>query len=229
MTDLLKKIQSRGHWRVNIRPTVFKKDRIPEISKLFPVVERCSVSLRGWDFPHIDRRNQPHIDLDWVGQEIDWEHHLELWRVYQSGQFVHVGGLWNDWRDRSELWPAEQGWKAGAVLHVLDTTWRFIEIFEFAARLSQTECGDDRMVIAVTVSGLDGRMLLLDSSRRVPFLGEYKAQIEALPYEVEVSRADLIAAPREHALEPTKRLFERFGWTVGPEMLRSLQAELDRR
>ena len=229
MTDLLSKVRFRGHWQVVIRPTAFKKDRVGEIGSLFPIVERCSVSLRGWDFPHIDRRKQPHIDVDWVGQEVDWEHHVELWRLYQSGQFVQVGGMWEDWRDQSGLWPPERTWKAGSGLGVLDATFRFIEIFEFAARLCQTEAGDERVRILVTLSSLKERTLFLESPNRIPLLGEYKAGINELPYEVELSRADLIAAPREHALEPTARLFERFGWNAGRDMLKGLQAELDRR
>jgi len=229
VTDLISKIRSRGHWRVIVRPAAFKGDRVGEIGSLLPLVERSSVSLRGWDFPHIDRRKQPHIDVDWVGQELDWEHHVELWRLYQSGQFVHIGGMWEDWRDQSSLWPPDRTWKAGNRLGVIDTTFRFIEIFEFAARLCQTEAGDERVRISVTLSGLKGRTLVLDSPYRIPFLEEYKAGIAELPYEVELSRADLIAAPREHALEPTARLFARFGWNAGRDMLKGLQAELDRR
>lgn len=151
MTDLLSKIRSRGHWRVVIRPGTFKKDRVGEISSLFPLVERSSVSIRGWDFPHIDRRKQPHIDVDWVGQELNWEHHLELWRLYQSGQFVHMGGIWEDWRDQSALWPPDRTRKVGSRLEVLDTVFRFIEIFEFAARLCQTDAGDERVGISDVV------------------------------------------------------------------------------
>jgi hypothetical protein len=80
-----------------------------------------------------------------------------------------------------------------------------------------------------TLSGLSGRTLLLESPNRIPLLEEYKAGITELPYEVELSRADLIAAPREHALEPTARLFEQFGWNAGREMLRGLQGELGQR
>jgi len=229
VTDLIATIQARGFWRVEIRPTEFKKDRVRELGTLFPIVERCAVVFRGWDFPHIDRRKQPHVDLDWVGQELEWEHHLELWRLYQSGQFVHLGGIWDDWRDQSGLWAPERGWKPGLRISVLDTTWRFVEIFEFAARLSQTEAGHDRMSIVVTLSGLRGRVLHLESPRRVPLLEEYKAAIDQYPYEVELSRADLLAAPREYALEATVRLFERFGWNLGREMAKSLQDELGQR
>jgi hypothetical protein len=229
VTDLLSKIRSRGHWRVVIRPTAFKKDRVGEISSLFPIVERSSVSLRGWDFPHIDRRKRPHVDLDWVGQELAWEHHIELWRLYESGQFVQVSGMWDDWRDQSGLWPPDDTWKTGSRLEVLDATFRFIEIFEFAARLCQTEAGSDRVRIVVTVSGLNGRTLYLESPNRVPLLEEYSASIKEVPYEVELSKAELIAAPREHALAPTARLLGRFGWDAGRDMLKGLQAELGRR
>ncbi len=77
---LLEKIKSRGHWRVVIRPGRFVEKRIQEISTLYPIIEKTSVNLRGWDFPHVDTHPNPKIDVDWVGQESEWEQFLEIWR-----------------------------------------------------------------------------------------------------------------------------------------------------
>src|SRR5438093_8765937 len=102
MSPLLDKIKSHGHWRVVIRPFTFKKTRISEIKRLLPLLEKASVQLRGWDFPHIDRNDPPTIGLDYIGQECDWEDILEIWRFYQSGQFVHISGMRYDWLDLSK-------------------------------------------------------------------------------------------------------------------------------
>src|SRR5438552_1882314 len=98
--ELLAKIKTRGYIDVAIRPATFVEERVGR-ADLFDVVNKCKVSLRGWDFPHINRNDDPHIDIDWVGQSYQWEHQLELWRLYRSGQFVSISGIPNEWRDES--------------------------------------------------------------------------------------------------------------------------------
>jgi hypothetical protein len=115
---------------------------------MFALVQNKAVRFRGWDFPHIDIHNPPQIGIDWVGQEIEWDHHLGSWRLYQSGLFLHVSGFWADWRDHSSFWPPDTNWKPGALLGVADTLFVFTEIFEFAARLSLSEAGGDTMFIS---------------------------------------------------------------------------------
>ena len=116
-SGLLDLIKSRGHWRVEIRPTRFVPNRVERIAELYPLVERLSVRFRGWDYPHMDSRNGPHIDKDWVGQEFAWAHYKEIWRLYQSGKFIHVFALSEDWRDESDVWPAPPGWNPVIDLH----------------------------------------------------------------------------------------------------------------
>lgn len=163
---LLEKIKSRGYWRVVIRPGQFVEKRIPEISSLYPIIQKTTVQLRGWDFPHVDPHTNLHIDVDWVGQESEWQEFLELWRFYQSGQFVDIAGIWEDWRDQSELRLGRHEMEPGALLGIGDTLFRFTEIFEFAARLALTKAGDELMHIEVTVCGLAGRRLWVDSHNR---------------------------------------------------------------
>lgn len=227
MSTLLDKIRSRGHWDVVIRPGSFNPVRVPDISSLYAIVQNASVDLRGWDFPHIDVHSQVHVDVDWVGQESEWDAFLEVWRLYQSGQFVDVSGIWHDWHDQSTLTRAPEGWRPGTLLPVLDTLFRFTEIFEFAARLALTAAGDNLITIEVSVAGLKGRSLWMDSLKR-PMFRQYATSLEALPYRVELRRAELIAQPRELALVPAIELFRRFGWQVTLDRLREFQAEIGR-
>lgn len=220
---LLEKIKSRGHWRVVIRPGRFVDKRVQEISALYRIIQRTSVELRGWDFPHVDPHTEPHIDVDWVGQESEWEQYLETWRFYQSGQFVDLAGIPEDWRDQSRLWPADQGWKYGALLGIGDALFRFTEIFEFAARIALTEAGDALIRIEVTISGLAGRKLWVDLHNRWPMFRKYEASLQDLPYTLELSRDELVAQPRELALKPAIELFARFGWIPNVAALRDIQ------
>lgn len=226
MSTLRDKIQSRGYWRVVIRPGTFAEARISDISALYPMLQKRSVELRGWDFPHVDPHTNCHMDKDWIGQESEWEHYLELWRFYQSGQFVDIAGMPEDWRDQSRLWPASGDWKPGTELGIGDTLFRFTEIFEFAARLALTEAGDYLMHIEVAISGIKGRKLWVDTPRHWPMHRKYAASIEMLPYQIDVPQTQLIAEPRELALKPAIELFRRFDWDPSVEMLREMQAEL---
>src|SRR5262245_60110812 len=127
---VLGKIRTRGYWRVVIRPSRFEEHHIPNHSELFPIVEKNSVRLRGWDYPHVDRQSEPLRGADWVGQDFDWQDEIEVCRLYMSGQFVHFFTIWGDWKDHSTVWPAEPGWKPGSCLYYVPTVYSFLEIFE---------------------------------------------------------------------------------------------------
>lgn len=223
---LLEKIRSRGHWRVVIRPGHFEEERIQDIAALYPLIQKTSVELRGWDFPHVDLRTSPHIDVDWVEQESEWQHYLELWRFYQSGQFIDIAGMPDDWRDQSTLWPADTDWKPGALLGIGDALFTFTEVFELAARLALTEAGDELIYVEVTVAGLQGRSLWVDLPNRWPVFRRYQASLLDLPYRVEVLRTELVAQSRELALKPAAELFARFGWNPDIATLRDIQKNL---
>lgn len=226
MSELLEAIRSRGHWHVFVRPSVFVERRLPDISGLYRIVEQASVRLRAVDFPHLDRRNSPVINLDWVGQDTDRGQHRESWRLYRSGQFVDVCGFWDDWRDRSVFSPPDKGWQPGRRLAIGDTLFRLTEIFEFAARLSMTPAGDESMHIEVRLKNLSGRVLYVDNPDRASDPWEQKATIDEFPYVIDLARAELVGNPREQALRGVVELFKRFGWDGPSEVLRGWQSEL---
>lgn len=219
MTALTDQIRTRGHWRIVIRSEVFRPRRVERIRELFPLVAGAAVEIRGWDFPHIDRTTQPHIDVDWVGQESAWEHALESWRLYMSGQFVDVAGFPNDWRDLSRVWPADPNWEPGQDFGVGEAVYKLTEVVEFAARLSLSSVGDRRMYLGVTAAGLRGRLLVVDDPRKMPFAHQYRCEIDELPLERTLDRDHLIAEPLEIALELATELFARFQWNAGHELL----------
>ena len=118
MSELLEKIRSRGYWRIVIHPATFLEKRVSKISTLYPLLQKISVQLRSWDFPRLDPRTPPVTDVDWIGQESEWERFVEVWRIYQSGQFVDVAGMTEDWHDQSEWLPAPEKWEPGHFLGV---------------------------------------------------------------------------------------------------------------
>src|SRR5262245_20730280 len=100
---LLDQIYQRGYWRVVIHPGRFAQERIA-VPWLYPLLVECSVLLRCWDFPQTALA-EPRTQIDWIECDSDYGLYLEYWRFYQSGQFVDVHGMTEDWRDRSRFFP----------------------------------------------------------------------------------------------------------------------------
>jgi hypothetical protein len=226
MSEFLKKIQGRGYWHVVIRPGTFVEKRVQNISHLIPILEKTRVSLRGWDFPHVDDRTDLLIGLDYVERSFEWERFLEVLRFYQSGQFVHISGVTEDWISQSSWANPPEDWKPGKVLNVVDTVFHFTEIFEFAARLAMTEAGDEQMHIEIKLGNLQGRKLWINSEKRMGFRWDKKASIPEFPYSLDIPRTKLLSQPKDLALTPAIELFRRFNWEPDVENLRSMQAEL---
>ena len=220
------KILSRGYWQTIIRPISFKEKRIADIAALFLLVEKAQVRLRGWYFPHINSNAPYVIDMDWIGQEFEWDQHKSLWRLYQSGLFFHIAALPLDWRDESSLWPADERWKPNTLLGIGDTIATFTEILEFAARLALSDAGDNDIRIEILAGNLQHRFLYVDSHKRWPISQPYQTAIAKFPYETEVPRSKLVAESKTLALQAASELFKRFRLDLPMEILQSWQDEL---
>lgn len=224
---LIAEIRSRGHWEVVIRPTKYVADRVADFAELLPLVETNRVSARGWSFPYVDHGDDRRRGADWVGQETAYGHYLEAWRLYRSGQFVHLAGIWTDWHDRPGNWVPVHI-RGRPVLPVCDTVGRFTEIFEFAARLALSRAGDESMRVDVRLVGLAGRQVYADNPSRHLF----RAYIASPNFEefrmdqIEVTRTELSTSARDRAVEAARQLFLRFGLDLTPELLREVQQEV---
>lgn len=226
--SLTEKIQSRGYWEVVIRPSAFIEQRIGDFGDLERIVQRSAVEVGGWDFPHVDRHQPLVREMHAVGLDYDWDRYIELWRLYQSGQFVHLSAMPLDWLDRTNLYSRPEGWEPGRDIGVLRTILHFTRIFEFAARLGATPASDEQMVVSMTIGGLLDRQLVVDSPRREPFWHSYTTALEVFLYEKAYHRTDLMGQPRKLALKASQELFLRFGWNAAPEVLEGMQDELFR-
>jgi len=224
---VLDKIRTRGYWRVVIRPASFEERHIPHYSDLLPIIQKNSVRLRGWDYPHIDSNNQPLNKTDWVGQEFEWQDELEVWRFYTSGQFIHFFAMAGEWRDQSTVWPPEPGWNPGRFLYYIPTIYSFVEIFEFASRLALSPAGAAAMHVEIELKGLQGRRLV-STDVMVPLRGNYVTQVPNWNHSWEGSQTELITQRLELAAVATRELYARFGLDLSLEILARLQARIGR-
>lgn len=219
--NTLDKIYSHGYWRVVVRPTLYNEQRVLNILELMPILERVKVSLRGWDFPHIDYKVKQLIYKNWIEQSFDWYMYVEFWRFYQSGQFIYFDGNREDWFGQKTFAQADS-WTADARLAAVSSLYRFAEIFEFAARLALTPAGDKVMSIDIELKGLTGRKLWMDDPNRGSFFQDYIATIPSFSFHNEYTSDDLASKGRELSMVPAQELFRRFGWDAKTETVATL-------
>ena len=152
MSALLEKIRSRGYWKVVVRPTTFVEKRVLDKKALDHILRTTSVSLGGWSFPHVDDFIELDSGTDWIGQKKTHE----LWRFYQSGQFVYYFGMAEDWRDDiTGQSPLPNNGHRRVDLDIKDVVAQFTEVFEFAARLSFTDAGDSGTRVEVVAGNVE--------------------------------------------------------------------------
>ncbi len=220
--DLLDQIRSRGHWHFVVRPVEFDADRVA-YEQLEGLVDRSRVSVRGWDLPHVRDPDPIERGAHWVGRHSAFDYNREIWRVHQSGQFVHIKGVRQDWRDHSELRPAGEDWQPGTRLGVSDCLYTLGEYYEFAKRYALNLPGGDAIVVRLQLFGLAGRELYVDDPNRAPFFEPYTTGMASFDFGRQVfRRPDLIAEPRDHAVSAAEQLFVRFGWTPDQGLLRGV-------
>ena len=222
------KIKTRGYWRVLIRPSTFESERISNILRLEKILSKLAVSLRGWDYPHIDTETRPLIGNSWIEQEIDWEMYVESWRFYQSGQFIHHSGFTEDWYQQARRLGPHPEVNPGATLGAKSALFRLIEIFEFAQRFAFSEVGDATIHVEIQLCGLSGRALTADSDHHLSLFDNYVANLSEYGWSEYIERSQLAADARSLAIGHAQKLFQRFGWDASLSVLSSWQEELDR-
>lgn len=215
---VLEKIKSRGYWKVIIRPFQFKKTRIDTLKEIRALFEDISVRLRGWDYPPVFREYIINYS-DYIESVIDWETQIEIWRMYQSGQFAHLFGCIEDWV-RSEGLRSTSGRR---ILSILSTLYRVTEIYEFASRLAQKDLFENDLTLSIILNGMENRKLeFLEFGR--PLFREYICHEDKLTHKKEFSVAELISKSSDLALKHVLWIFERFNWSdPSKEILRQDQ------
>jgi len=140
------------HWRINFRPESYADDFISSLGKCFAIIEKTKLSLRGWDYPHLSRRDTERGQgSNWVASWSDFWSHNEYWRFYQSGQFLHLFSVREavepEWRKKMESemrallsYMDEVEWdKVPGFISIINFNYQITEIYEFAARLCEAQ------------------------------------------------------------------------------------------
>jgi len=90
-TDIPVDVTNGPHWRVNFRPDSYDKEVIPTLNESMRLAQQSVVQLRGWDYPHVSgNKVEQARGQNWVASWADFMGHVEYWRLFQSGQFLHL-------------------------------------------------------------------------------------------------------------------------------------------
>jgi hypothetical protein len=235
----ISKIKESAHWRVVLRPREFKKERISRLSELWNIIEETQVRFRGWYYPHISHRQEERVrGIDYIGCWCTFEPHIEYWRFYQSGQFIHLFAFGEDNPRYAEilreylvrevpLTPQQLNSIRGFV-DITSSIYTFTEIFEFANRLAQRGVLYPECQIIIRMHNIMGRALSFSDFRRA--LNDlYIAQVESLEKPWPLASKDLIARTRELAIEASLWFFERFGLEMLDSVIADIQEGLFKR
>lgn len=228
--DILKKIKSQGFVRVIIKPIIFDEIKIKSVRDCKSLIEKSIVILRGWDYPHWPQ-NPDHdyleIDQDFIESGIDWGGHKELWRFYQSAQFVHYFAIFEDWFEE-DLWRDKQTQdiQPNTILDITSTVYSLTEIFEFAFRLTKPNFYQEGFNVEITFYRLNNRSLHILSPGRMPLIQNYICHTEKYAFTRNFNQIDM-EDRRKIAIEVVQELFSRFGWDNQPiSIFESDQREL---
>lgn len=225
-------VKSLPHWRVTIRPTRYEEELIPSLSDCWSLITRTKLSLRGWDYPHIDFPENQELGPNWIASWSDFQGHKEYWRFYQSGQFAHLftvrevcePGWQEKLRNAARVLIGPQTTDSGLrFLSVGNFLWSVTEVFEFAARLAEAGTYQEGVRIRIGLHGIAG-FALTETERLMHSL--YVNQNASLEKSWDLTSRDLLAKSAEQALSATAWFFDRFGWHRLP--LDALREEQER-
>src|SRR5713101_2205832 len=225
-TSLPVPVTDGPHWRVNFRPDSYQREAIPTLAECVRIVQQNAVRLRGWDYPHFSNRiEEQGRGPNWVSSWTDFMGHTEFWRLYQSGQFLHLFKIveateaWKseflaiakmqlNWGDRDSQWSRVKG-----VISIRNFVFTITEIFEFAARLSQAGVYKTHLDISIQLKGVKDFVLSTDRDR--VWHSYYPASEDVLSFSKRFTVQRIVSASADESFRTALWFFDRFGWSSG--------------
>jgi len=177
--EIKQKITERGYWEIVLKskPTQYAEKKFTH-QQLRSWLEKHQVQYRGWYYPHLSE-NRNYGDYynaqGYVESYVHWASYLEIFRFYQSGQFVHYMGMQEDrmadipplfgqWNTEMQKPPPEQ-----LFLEPTMTLYQLTEIFLFTSGLASEGIFGDQVRISIKLHNMNHRFLKSLDRRRSGF------------------------------------------------------------
>jgi len=229
--SVAEKIAVRGYWRILFRPLTYNI-RLRKLMECQEIVRKNSIDFRGWDYPHFPKDENVLPGSNFYQGTVDWGGSIELWRMYQSGQFIHYRALREDWTQEDYLTPKEYKLPAMQFIGILETLSLMTEIFEFLSRLAQAGLYEEGVNVYITLQKTRNRQLYqraFVSDGQIHFLG-LSGTYKTISDEIEVAhycmKKDVIEKPAEIAIGVILNIFEKFAWNPSEEVIKGHQKKL---
>lgn len=223
--DLIETIRRYGHWRINLRPKVVPAEPVL-LGRCQELVEKSSVSLRGWDFPHTSRGNTDDGGYlrgkDFVENWTNWFGMIEFWRIYKSTQFISYLCL------REDTKPEEHGNLQNPILDVVGTIYSVTEFCEFLHRLTNNGLYQQGATLSISLINTRGRVLRAGRGR-VPFFDPKVTDAERLEVNREIHPRSWGDIYQSVAVDLCIELFDYFGWNPDRTQIQVEQEKFYRR
>lgn len=232
-TDISEKARwdSHPHWRFLIRPSVYP-DEPMSTDDAWKLVERCQIRKRGWPFPIVDKRPNAWAYLSSYCEcrtSDKWQP-PEYWRMYRSGQFLHLRGVKEAFNhgyrekmlagiknDPSRIGGADPQSIKG-VLSVINLIYTFTEVIEFSARLAQSPRHSGMLQVVVSLHKAQGYVLTAGEERGWDSYNPVGD--DSLHEQFQWSDENLIAETTACVARVCQWFFSSCGWTPSDEFLR---------
>jgi len=224
--DLPVPVKDNAYWRVNFRPEDYISGRLDTLSECLKVVEKNRLNLRGWDYPHLGHDNEREFGGNYLASWTDFLGNIEYWRLYKSGQFIH---LFSVRENTKEEWKKEsreahkkhlsfrtdlKNESPPGYVSVTNLVYTITEIFEFAARLCQSEFYQGNIEIDISLKKVKGFVLVVSLDRL--WIKDYSAKKDVLRYHELISSKKLLSNSADQSLSVIRYFLERFGWVDPP-------------
>ena len=230
--ELVELIKSKGYWEVEITPYSYDANKI-QINEILHLVEKCQVRKWGRRYPRISR-NADMTGISFTNNNYfqsltdDGMQHKEIWRMYQSGQFVHYLALREDWGLEDPY-----GVAAGSsrkVQNIIMTLYTVTEIFLFASRLASNNVFGDSMYLILKLHNAYDRVLIFSDIERELDHDYICKMDDPIIVEKKIATSEILSQSERMAMNAVIDIFRRFNWNSNQiaNILRDDQEKLNK-
>lgn len=220
----LEKIKSRGYWKISIYPNTKIVDSIQPINKAKELAQQNAVQFRGWDYPHIPTQRMDHqamyVNNDAIESWTDFDQFKEVWKLFNTGQFIHLAAVKEDWWEEDSWLDANHPLKKikpGTVLEIIATIYYITEIYAFIRNMIISGVYKTDIVVDISLNNTQGRALHITDPGRAPLFFEYKAEPNKIQLPIKVYEIkDFDANYLQLAYDQIVSLCNQFNWDNPP-------------
>ncbi len=225
--EIKNKLDAVGNIKVIFEPSIYN-DNFLQKKELQDIIEKTAVSLRGWSFPHIPRQDNDGSKRPYsIGNGVEfytvWDKFIEIFRFYQSGQFVARFALYEDTIGELHGKPLE----AGKYLDFLSTIYKMTEIVLFIRNLmEQTGIEGGNLTIEINKTR-DRELEAIFSQNIFSFNAGYVCGMEQVVVRASFEKEKIMVDPLKISRDLIKSIFDDFNWrNYSDQMIETHQQNL---